>query len=149
MASITIVNNDLAALGLWDVDRRYHVARGLGGTMVLDPDTESRRVIDLLSEVGSIAAVDTTAPVCTRGPEITGTAAVGETLTLDLGDWDGAESFVYSWEIGGTPVEGADGLTLVVPVGSVGQWVTAVVTATGPGGTTTVETDQFGPVAGG
>lgn len=148
MASVTIVNRDLAALGLWDVDRKYHVARGLGGSMILDPDMESQQVISLLSEIGSIEAWETPAPVCTRDPEISGTAAVGETLTLDPGDWEGAESYDYTWEFGGVPAEGGDGLTIVVPAGSEGQWVTVVVAATGPGGTTSVETEQFGPVAG-
>lgn len=148
MASVTIVNKSRSALRLRDVDRSYHVARGLGGTITLDPDRWSKEYIDILVEIGSIVAGDTPAPVCTRDPEITGTAAVGETLTLDPGDWTGATEYTYTWEFGGVPTEGGDGLTFVVPEGTEDQWVTASVSATGPGGTTTVSTEQFGPIAG-
>lgn len=147
MASMTIINRDLSALGLWDRNSVHHVARGLGGTMILDPDMQSQQIIDLLSSIGSIEAALTPPPENTREPEISGTAAVGQTLTLDPGEWEGAETITYQWEIGGVPVENETGLTLVVPVGSEGEWVTAVVTAVGHGGTTTVETDQYGPVA--
>lgn len=147
MAFVSIVNRDLAALGLWDVDRVYHVARGMGGTMVLDPDMPSQQIVDLLASVGTIEVGEPDPPENTREPSLSGTAAVGETLTLDPGDWNGATSFDYQWEFGGVPTEGGDGLTFVVPPGTEGQWVTVVVTATGPGGSVGVETDQYGPIA--
>lgn len=145
MPFVDIVNHETTALGLWDTESVYHVARGMGGEITLDPSSESIQVIDLLSSIGSITVTPTAAPVCTRDPEISGVAEVGETLTLDPGDWTGADSFAYRWEIDGEEVEEETELTLVVPVDSSG-WVTAVVVATGPGGTTEAETDQYGPV---
>lgn len=148
MASVDITNHDICALGLYDRSGSHRVARGIGGTMTLDPDPQSLQVIDLLRTIGTISAAPTPAPVCTVDPEISGTAKVGETLTLGPGVWERADSFAYTWEIGGVPVDGEHGLTLVVPSEAEGQWVTVVVAATGPGGTTSVETEQFGPVVG-
>lgn len=147
MASVTITNKDVTALGLWDRNSVYHVARGMGGTMTLDPSPDSIQIIALYTKIGVIDAAATPAPANTAEPTISGTAEVGQTLTLDPGVWEGEETLSFVWEIGGVVVAGQTGLTFVVPADTEGQWVTAEVTAVGPGGTTTVETEQFGPVA--
>lgn len=147
MVAVTITNRDITALGLWGRDRVHRVARGLGGVVTLDPDMQSQQVIELLSAIGTIDVAVTPPPENTREPEISGTAAVGQTLTLDPGDWEGEDTLAFQWELDGIAVEDETDLTFVVPSDSEGEWVTAVVTATGLGGVTSVETDQYGPVA--
>lgn len=78
-----------------------------------------------------VTPVPGTAPVNTVAPAITGTAQVGQTLTVSNGTWTGTAPITYSrqWQSGGNPV--GTGATTYVPVaGDVGKVITCVVTAT-------------------
>lgn len=78
------------------------------------------------------ATLDGSAPVVTEFPAITGTAKVGETLTVSAGAWDGspAPSLSYQWFVGGESIPAATGTTYQPVVGDVGEIITVMVTAT-------------------
>jgi hypothetical protein len=108
-------------------------------------------IVGLISELkGSVAASDSRAAIAaiekrlttdftvasTAAPTISGTPAVGQTLTADAGTWTGAPSnFAYSWSrcdsTGGScqPIAGATASTYVVGAADAGS--TLVVAATG------------------
>lgn len=73
-----------------------------------------------------------TQPVNTVAPAITGTAQVGQTLTVTNGTWTGAATITYArqWLAAGTAISGATGTTYVPVVGDVGKVITCRVTAT-------------------
>lgn len=65
----------------------------------------------------------------TVAPAITGTAQVGQTLTVTNGTWAGpARTFTRQWKRGTTNV-GAGGTTYVPVVGDIGSPITCEVTA--------------------
>ncbi|CAI9400859.1 Ig-like domain repeat protein [Nocardioides sp. T2.26MG-1] len=75
------------------------------------------------------------APKATRQPVITGTPAVGRTLTVDPGTWGTGELpvFTYQWQRDTKDVDGETGRTHVVSAADVGHTLTVVVTATRAG----------------
>ena len=67
----------------------------------------------------------------TVAPALTGTAQVGQTLTVTNGTWTGpARTFTRQWLRGGVEV-GNGGTTYAPVVGDIGATITCVVTATG------------------
>jgi hypothetical protein len=79
-----------------------------------------------------------TKPVSTVAPAITGTAQVGQTLTVTNGTWTGAATITYArqWQAGGVNIAGATGTTYVPVVGDIGKVITCRVTATNGLGST-------------
>lgn len=82
------------------------------------------------------------APVNTAEPSITGSAAVGATLTAVPGTWTGASTLAYQWlqcDAKGAEcqaVQGATEKTYVVRAGDVGHTLRVEVTAKNDGGST-------------
>lgn len=74
------------------------------------------------------------APDNTVAPAITGTAQVGQTLTVSNGTWTGtpAPTFGYQWFLAGESIPGATGNTYVPVVGDIGSPITAQVRAINP-----------------
>lgn len=76
-------------------------------------------------------------PVNVSLPTVEGLAEVGNTLTLNPGEWSGypAPAFAFQWKLDSQPVEGetADGFTLTADM--VGQVVTCTVVASNTEGT--------------
>jgi hypothetical protein len=63
-------------------------------------------------------------------PTISGTPAVGNTLTASNGTWDrAADSYTLQWSVAGSPVAGATGETYVVQAGDATKAITVAVTA--------------------
>ncbi|WP_457973931.1 beta strand repeat-containing protein [Arthrobacter sp. D1-17] len=84
----------------------------------------------------TVAAGTLTAPV----PTITGTAAVGSTLTADPGTWEPAPvTLAYQWKAGGTAVTGATASTYKPTTADLGKTLTVTVTGTKDGYTTVVK----------
>ncbi|MGC5171269.1 hypothetical protein ACLQ2Q_11515, partial [Microbacterium sp. DT81.1] len=82
------------------------------------------------------AAAFTTAPT----PTITGTAAVGSTLTAAAGTWAPTPTTLsYQWSRGGTAISGATGSTYVVVAADAGTSITVTVTAVKAGYATTAK----------
>ena len=98
------------------------------------------------AESSPTAVVQDQAPVNTAAPAITGTAAVGQTLTASPGSWSGSQPITYRYQwnqciswYGCQPIPGASGSTYTVGTAPVGQTVEVVVTADNtalPGGGT-------------
>jgi hypothetical protein len=77
-------------------------------------------------------------PVNTVAPSVTGTAAVGQTLTSALGTWTGTATLTYArqWKRGGVAISGATGATYVLVQADAGSAITCTVTASNSYGST-------------
>lgn len=75
-------------------------------------------------------------PVNTVAPAITGTATVGQVLTLSNGTFtgDATITYQYQWLAGGTPIDGANAGTFTLTAAQTGKVITAIVTATNGAG---------------
>lgn len=73
-------------------------------------------------------------PTNTVAPRVTGTVALGQTLTCTRGTWTGAPSFGYQWRSNGVALPGATGTTYVVGAADAGTSISCVVTATNVAG---------------
>jgi hypothetical protein len=82
-------------------------------------------------------------------PVIAGTAAVGDTLTINPGTWGpGTVTLTYQWYADGSPIRGATGRTLVLGKAEFGKVIAADVTGSEPGDIASdVFTPAVGPVA--
>lgn len=102
----------------------------------------------------SIHLVVRTRPGIVDLPALSGTAAVGATLTTSDGVWSGTPTaFAYGWqacptsdESSCTALADAATSTLVVPASAAGHYVRSVVTATNGDGSTTGASALTGPV---
>lgn len=97
--------------------------------------------IDYLESVRSVnqlvedVAIDRPNLVNSVAPAITGTAQVGQTLTVSNGTWTGVtpDSYERQWRKGGVNIPGATNNTYVPVVGDVGAVISCVVTASKDG----------------
>jgi hypothetical protein len=80
------------------------------------------------------------APVNTAAPTLTGTAALGQTLTCSTGTWaNNPTGFSYTWLRSGVPIGGQAGNTYVVQAADQGHTISCQVTAGNGGGTYTIQ----------
>lgn len=77
-------------------------------------------------------------------PIITGTFAVGNTLSTTNGTWQGATSFTYQWQSGGVNIAGATGSTYVIQSSDAGNFIVVIVSGSGPGGSTSTTSAPVG-----
>lgn len=75
-------------------------------------------------------------PTLTVNPAITGTAEVGEVLTLSNGTFtgDAVITYAYQWFAGGVAISGANANTFTLTSAQLGKVITARVTATNASG---------------
>lgn len=92
--------------------------------------------------VSSMAAG--TKPVNTAVPTITGTVAVGQTLTSTTGTWTGAATITYArqWLRDGAAISGATGTTYVVQAADQTHKLSVQITATNSLGSGTATSAQ-------
>ena len=76
-------------------------------------------------------------PTNTALPTISGTAAVGLTLTTTPGTWTGTGTITRQWNAAGTAIAGATALTYVPVAGDVGKVITVTETDTVAGNAST------------
>jgi hypothetical protein len=62
-------------------------------------------------------------------PLMSGTAQVGQTLTIDKGDWSPAPTYRYRWFANGQRIRGANQATFTVPASQLGKAIRAEVVA--------------------
>lgn len=115
--------------------------------MVLGPRRPNGRNEDFILEIFTLAMVQEeivvaplsggVAPTNTVLPAITGTAEVGETLTVSNGTFTGDATITYSyqWYAGGVAIAGATSGTFDLTSAQLGKIITARVTATNAAGT--------------
>ncbi len=147
MVVAVVTNKGTMALGFWDMDRVHHIAASMGGTAVLVPDMESLAVIRLFDEIGAVSAQIGDDPVFVADPSISGDAVVGETLTLDVGEWVGGGEHTIAWYSDDVVIEGETEETLVLGAETEGTMISAIVKVENDGGSAMAETDSHGPVA--
>ena len=76
-------------------------------------------------------------PVLSASPVVTGTPAVGQTLSCSQGVWfNSPTSYTYQWLRDGTVISGATASTYVVVSGDLGHSISCTVTATNAFGST-------------
>lgn len=93
-----------------------------------------------LLRVGSFPQVEAVnPPINTVAPSISGTNAVGETLIINNGTWLGSPTLTRQWTRDGNPIAGATLTTYDLVAADSGHVVSALVTGTNAGGSTTVE----------
>ncbi|HEV7937150.1 MAG TPA: carboxypeptidase-like regulatory domain-containing protein [Solirubrobacteraceae bacterium] len=79
------------------------------------------------------------APVNTAAPVLTGTPAVGQTLSCSTGTWaNSPTSFSYTWLRSGVPIASQVGSTYVVQAADEGHAISCQVTAGNGGGSYTI-----------
>ena len=79
----------------------------------------------------TIVVLSATAPANTSLPVISGSAIVGNTLTVSNGSWTNSpSSFAYQWKRNGTNIAGATNNTYAVVSADVSTTITCTVTAT-------------------
>lgn len=84
------------------------------------------------------------APMAEQSPFLTGTAAVGKTLTCERGIWNGAPppSFTYQWLRDGEPIASQTESTYTVEPADQGHRISCDVTATNDEGSVELETSN-------
>lgn len=90
-------------------------------------------------------------PVNNVAPVVSGTAQAGQTITTTNGTWSNSPtSYTYQWYYAGsTPISGGTGTSVVVPDAAVGWYIWCVVTAINAGGSTSAQSQFFGPCVAG
>lgn len=73
-------------------------------------------------------------PTNTAAPAITGTAQVGQVLTVSNGTWTGSPTYTRQWKANGTNISGATATTYTPVAGDVGKTITCTVTGTNAAG---------------
>lgn len=92
-----------------------------------------------LVTAASSSALTAPTPANTSAPTLSGTPAVGQTLTCAPGTWSGNPSgFSYSWLRNGVPIAGQSGSTYVVQSADQGHSISCAVTAANIGGEYTI-----------
>jgi hypothetical protein len=93
------------------------------------------------------------APVNTKAPAITGTAEQDDTLSVSNGTWSNGPTLTYAWEecnssgSSCSAINGATSNSYALSAADVGSTIVCVVTATGPGGSTSAKTSKTAVVA--
>jgi len=116
--------------------------------MVSKTDLNLQSAIDSGSVVAdrSLDATGPNAPVNTALPVITGTAQVGQTLTVNPGTWTNSPTFTYQWLKNGATISGATAASYVIPAPDVAGRISCRVTATNSDGSVSATSNQTSQV---
>ena len=85
-------------------------------------------------------------PVNTVRPVVTGTTVTGSNLTSTTGTWTNATTYAREWTRDGSPIAGATGAVYALVGADEGALIAVNVTATGPGGETSMSSLPVGPI---
>lgn len=102
-----------------------------------DFDVEVYNLALVQSEIVVNPTTAGTVPAYTALPAITGTATVGQTLTLSNGTWTGSPTptYTYQWFAGGVAIAGAVNNTFVLTSAQLGKLIQGRVVASNAAGT--------------
>jgi hypothetical protein len=105
--------------------------------VVHDPPAPSQAEANEIKVQSALGGIDITAPVNVDVPHLQpATAAVGDTVTVTMGNWDMQPSaYMYQWLSDGEPSSG-DGNSYAVQASDAGHSITCVVTASNAVGST-------------
>jgi hypothetical protein len=95
---------------------------------------------------GTARLVSSAAPENITLPFITGTVAVGETVTVSAGGWLDVDEYTYQWKADGVNISGATSKTLTILIGNAGDVLTCSVTGTNDFGSDTALSIASGAV---
>lgn len=101
----------------------------------------------LTNALGPVAAAAPSAPVNTVAPVASGTATVGQTLSVSNGTWTGSPTYTRQWRRNGTPIGGATASTYVLVLADAGALVSCLITGTNVSGSASAASNSLGPVA--
>jgi len=90
------------------------------------------------------------APVNTAAPSVSGTATVGQTLSISTGTWTGnpiSFTYTYQWQRNGTNIGGATSSTYTLVSADAGATIRCVVTATNTTGNTSTNSNTTASIA--
>jgi hypothetical protein len=92
-----------------------------------------------------LTGVGVAPPTNTTPPAISGSPAVGQTLSCTPGAWSGvAPKFAYQWLHDGSPIAGSTGSTYTLTAADAGHTLDCQVTATNSAGSATVKSAPIG-----
>jgi SPRY domain len=95
-----------------------------------------------VSDTFTVTTAALGAPINTALPNVTGSPVQGQTLTVTNGAWSNSPtSYTYQWFRDSTAIPGATASTYILGATDIGTVVHAKVTATNPGGSTTVQSN--------
>lgn len=113
------------------------VAASLAGGLLMAAPAASAADNNTVASIAVVkSAVFKTQPV----PTISGTVAVGKTLTAKAGSWGTGVTLKYQWMANGTSIKGATSSTFALTKSQVGKTITVRVTASKTGYTTASKT---------
>ncbi|RWR08132.1 SGNH/GDSL hydrolase family protein [Paenirhodobacter populi] len=115
--------------------------------VVGDLAADSYTVRDTSAPVSvTVTGTAVAAPVNTTPPAISGTPAVGQTLTATEGTWSGAPVIALQWLRDGVAIAGASGLSYPLTAADAGANISVRASATNAGGAATATSAAVGPV---
>lgn len=138
MVSVTAKNLTNSPFILYDVNDDQVMYPAMGSAEVTaDLPADQVAILQLFDLVGGVVETPSSAPVNTSAPVLSGTARVGQELTVTTGSWSGnpAPTFTRQWKRGSANV-GSGGLTYTLVAADAGAIMTCVVTATNSEGST-------------
>lgn len=112
--------------GVWTYDRNKEAECGLGTAALIIPGASDPD--------WSGAALSAPAMSATAAPQVSGSPAVGATLTASGGTWTAPPTaLAYQWLRDGAPIAGASSATYAVRSADAGHQLSVAVTGTRPG----------------
>jgi FG-GAP-like repeat len=111
----------------------------------INSNSPESRSFQILIGVGVGVGVGVAPPTNTMPPAISGSPAVGQTLSCMPGAWSGtAPKFAYQWLRDGSPIVGATGSTYTLAAADAGHTFVCQVTATNSAGSATTKSAPIG-----
>lgn len=137
--------------GVWQtwatVYRPGSTVTGLTDGTLYDFRVTSQNAQGSASATVSAQPPNQSTPINTAAPTISGSPAVGETLTLSDGTWSNSpSSYTRQWFADGVAISGATGTTYVLTTAELGKSITGVVTAHNAVGDVAATSAPVGPV---
>lgn len=98
---------------------------------------------------GALVGVGTAAPVNTVLPVISGSPAVGSTLSTTNGTWTGSPTptYAYQWKRNGGNIGGATSSTYLLVIADLTTMIAVAVTATNTAGGASATSVAVGPIS--